>query len=39
MDDSGSIRDDLKLPEGDVGKDIREKYDKDESGILVRDIS
>ena len=28
MDDSGEIRDDIKVPESDVGKDIQSRFDK-----------
>ncbi|KAH9523095.1 Eukaryotic translation initiation factor 5A-1 [Bulinus truncatus] len=31
MDDNGETREDLKLPDTDVGKEIEEKYQKDES--------
>ena len=34
MDDAGEVRDDLKVPESDIGKEIVEKFEKDE-GIMV----
>ena len=30
MDDNGETREDLKLPEGDLGKDIKSKFDNEE---------
>ena len=33
--ESCNTKDDLKLPEGDLGKEIKANYEKDESGILV----
>jgi len=35
MDDSNEMRDDLKLPEGDLGKEIQDKFDKDEQQMLT----
>ena len=35
MDDNGETREDLKLPEGDLGKEIVTKFDNDESLILT----
>ena len=36
MDEKGEMREDLKLPEGDLGREIKEKFEKDEdAGILV----
>lgn len=35
MDDGGDMREDLKLPEGDLGKDIQAKFDNDESLLLT----
>lgn len=35
MDDDGNIREDLKLPEGDLGKEIREKLENDHE-FMVR---
>ena len=31
MTDSGETRDDLKIPEGDIGKEIIAKVEKDET--------
>lgn len=35
MDDDGTIKEDLKLPENDLGKEIRTKYDADEEVTLT----
>ena len=35
MDDSGDTREDLKLPEGDLGKEIQTKFDNDESFLVT----
>ena len=35
MDDSGDIRDDIKLPEGDIGKDIKTKFENDEQFMVT----
>ena len=35
MDDNGEMREDLKLPEGDLGKEIRERHSKDDTSFLV----
>ena len=35
MDDSGDQREDLKLPEGDLGKEIQTKFDNDEQLLLT----
>ena len=34
MDDGGSMREDLKLPDDDIGKEIKDKFEKD-TEILV----
>ncbi|RUS88724.1 hypothetical protein EGW08_003539 [Elysia chlorotica] len=34
MDDAGEVRDDLKVPDTDIGKEIEDKFEKDES-IMV----
>ena len=34
MDDVGASKDDIKLPDGDLGKEIQDKYDKGED-IMV----
>lgn len=35
MDDSGDIRDDLRLPEGDLGVDITKRHEKDEPSLVT----
>lgn len=35
MDDGGDMREDLKIPEGDLGKEIQAKFDNDESLLLT----
>ncbi|XP_059160422.1 eukaryotic translation initiation factor 5A-1-like [Physella acuta] len=35
MDDSGETREDLKLPDTDVGREIEEKYEKDEPFMIT----
>lgn len=35
MDDNGEIRDDLKLPEGDLGKEIQTKFDNEDQMLLT----
>ena len=35
MDDSGETRDDLKLPDGDIGKEIQEKVDAGETFLVT----
>lgn len=35
MNDSGGTREDLKLPEGDIGKEIKEKHDNDEQFMVT----
>lgn len=35
MDDDGNMREDLKLPEGDLGKEIGEKLENDHD-FMVR---
>lgn len=35
MDDSNETRDDLKLPDGDLGKEIQGKFDNDEQQLLT----
>lgn len=34
MDDNGETREDIKIPDSDLGKEIREKFEKDEQ-IMV----
>ena len=34
MTDSGDVKEDLRLPDNDIGKEITDKLDKDE-GIVV----
>ncbi|XP_029983573.1 eukaryotic translation initiation factor 5A-1-like [Sphaeramia orbicularis] len=35
MDDNGELREDLKIPEGDVGKDIEKRFDNGENLIIT----
>ena len=35
MDDTGDTREDLKLPEGDLGKEIMDKFEKDETFLVT----
>ena len=35
MDDNGDTREDLKLPEGDLGKEISTKFDNDENFLVT----
>jgi len=35
MDDQGEIRDDIKVPEGDLGKDIQDKAKDQDNQFLV----
>jgi len=35
MDDGGDIREDLKLPEGDLGKEIKQKHENDETFMVT----
>ena len=35
MDDNGDTREDLKLPEGDLGKEISTKFDNDETFLVT----
>ncbi|CAH3038762.1 unnamed protein product [Porites lobata] len=35
MDDSGDTREDLKLPEGDLGKEIMGKFERDETFLVT----
>lgn len=35
MDDQGEIRDDIKIPEGDLGKEIQEKNKDTDNQYLV----
>ena len=35
MDDGGEIREDIKLPESDLGKDIQAKHDAGSGDILI----
>ena len=40
MDDSGVQKEDIKIPENDIGKEIRSRFEKDEQflvTILVRE--
>lgn len=38
MEDNGETRDDIKLPDNDVGKEIKDKFDRDEQ-IMVTVLS
>ena len=35
MEDSGDTREDIKLPEGDIGKEIQTKYDNGEQFFVT----
>ena len=35
MEDSGETREDLKLPEGDLGKEISTKFENDETFLVT----
>ena len=35
MDDQGEIRDDIKVPEGDLGKEIQDKAKDNDNQFLV----
>ena len=35
MDDSGDTREDIKLPEGDIGKEIQTKHDNDDQFMVT----
>ena len=35
MDDNGEIRDDIKLPDGDVGAEIKRKHENDEQFMVT----
>jgi len=39
MDDQGEIRDDVKVPEGDLGKEIQEKAKDTDNQFLVTILS
>jgi translation initiation factor 5A len=39
LDEMMGTKEDLKLPEGELGKQIRDAFEKDESGILVTVVS
>lgn len=36
--ESCDTKDDLRLPEGDLGNQIKDAFEKDENGILVREL-
>ena len=38
MNDKGDTRDDLRLPEGELGQKIREEFGKDDTTIIVSKI-
>lgn len=38
MNEKGDTRDDLRLPEGELGQKIREEYAKEDNTVIVRDI-
>lgn len=38
LDDALGTKEDLKLPEGDLGNQIRAEFEKDNNGILVRSL-
>lgn len=35
MDDAGEVRDDIRQPEGDLGKEIKTRHDKDEQFMVT----
>ena len=35
MDDGGEMKEDLKVPEGDLGKEITQKFGKDEQFVVT----
>ena len=35
MDDGGETRDDIRLPEGDIGKEIQTKFENDENFLVT----
>ncbi len=37
MNDKGDTRDDLRLPEGELGQKIREEFHKDDNTVIVSD--
>ena len=37
MDDAGETRDDVRLPDNDLGKEIQQKFDNEEA-LLVSEI-
>ncbi|XP_076315238.1 eukaryotic translation initiation factor 5A-like [Tachypleus tridentatus] len=39
MDDKGETRDDLKIPDGELGQKIREDFGKDEATVIVTVLS
>ncbi|XP_013782335.1 eukaryotic translation initiation factor 5A-1-like [Limulus polyphemus] len=39
MDDKGDTRDDLKLPDGELGQKIREDFGKDDASVIVTVLS
>lgn len=39
MNDKGDTRDDLRLPEGELGQKIREEFQKEDNTVIVsRDV-
>ena len=38
MDDNGELKNDLKVPEGDIGKEMNEKFKNDEEVVVSRKI-
>ena len=35
MDDSGDVRDDIRLPAGDLGKEIQDRFSKDDQLMVT----
>lgn len=35
MDDGGDTRDDIRVPEGDIGKDIKTRFENDEQLMVT----